>query len=163
MSDARAQGLMFGEIAEEFDRIRPGYPEGLVDDVLAYTGIGVQALEVGAGTGKATTAFAARGLQITAVEPDPKMAALLTERLAGQPSVRVVVSLWEDYTLTSRSTCCSARRRGSGPTARSAGRGPRRRWPRAAPWRCSGTSTASPTTACARWSARCTPGTRRTP
>ncbi|GAA1395900.1 class I SAM-dependent methyltransferase [Catellatospora coxensis] len=97
MSDARAQGLMFGEIAEEFDRIRPGYPEGLVDDVLAYTGIGVQALEVGAGTGKATTAFAARGLQITAIEPDPKMAALLSERLAGQSAVRIVVALWEQY------------------------------------------------------------------
>ncbi|MDI1465001.1 methyltransferase domain-containing protein [Catellatospora sp. KI3] len=98
MSAARPQGLVFGEVAEEFDRIRPGYPAALVDDVLAYTGPGTRALEVGAGTGKATTAFAVRGLDITAVEPDPAMAALLEQRLGERSAVRIVAALFEGYT-----------------------------------------------------------------
>ena len=58
--------LSFGSVAEQYDRIRPSYPEQLVDDVIAYAGDGLtaagRALEVGAGTGKATLQFAARGL-----------------------------------------------------------------------------------------------------
>lgn len=59
--------LSFGSVAEQYDRIRPSYPEQLVDDVIAYAGDGLtaagRALEVGAGTGKATLQFAARGLR----------------------------------------------------------------------------------------------------
>jgi hypothetical protein len=63
--------LAFGLAAEQYDLIRPGYPAPLVDAVLAHCGgPGITALEAGAGTGKATRAFAARGLRITAVEPD---------------------------------------------------------------------------------------------
>lgn len=37
-------------------------------------------------------------MEITAVEPDPAMAAVLTDRLAGYPDVTVVVSSFEEYT-----------------------------------------------------------------
>jgi SAM-dependent methyltransferase len=98
VSDERAQGRVFGEVAQEFDRIRPGYPEDLINDVLDYTGADqVRALEVGAGTGKATTAFAGRGVQVTAVEPDEAMAALLAERLADSAAVQIVLSPFEEY------------------------------------------------------------------
>jgi SAM-dependent methyltransferase len=39
-------------------------------------------LEVGAGTGKATLLFAAHGLDVTAVEPDPGMVAVAAQRAA---------------------------------------------------------------------------------
>ena len=51
---------MFGEVVQDYDQVRPGYPDDLVDDVTALSGAG-PALEVGAGTGKATVSFAARG------------------------------------------------------------------------------------------------------
>jgi SAM-dependent methyltransferase len=96
VTSAQTQGLSFGEIADEFDRIRPGYPDQLVGDVLSYVGgEAVQAIEVGAGTGKATTAFTARGVQVTAVEPDGQMAALLAQR---QPAVRIVSATFEGFT-----------------------------------------------------------------
>ncbi len=79
-----ARRLSFGGVAEQYDRHRPGYPDALVDDVLAYAdaGPGDRALEVGAGTGRATLLFAGRGLRVTAVEPDPAMAAVASERAA---------------------------------------------------------------------------------
>lgn len=98
MTTQQARARVFGEVAEEYDRIRPDYPEELVDDVLAYAAVaGVRALEVGAGTGKATLAFAKRGIGITAIEPDEAMAAVLTRRVLIQPNVSVTVSSFEEY------------------------------------------------------------------
>jgi SAM-dependent methyltransferase len=89
----RERRLVFGEVADDYDRARPGYPEQLVEDVLAAAGDG-PALEVGAGTGKATAAFASRVDDLTCIEPDPRMAAVLRRKA---PGVRVVVSSFEDW------------------------------------------------------------------
>jgi SAM-dependent methyltransferase len=97
--DDRAAGLAFGECADDFDRVRPGYPDALVDDVLAYrASTRGPALEVGAGTGKATLAFAARVRPVVAIEPDPLMADVLARRLDGRTDgVRIVRSTFEAY------------------------------------------------------------------
>src|SRR3954468_6291182 len=87
--DPRAQS--FGTGAEQYDRYRPGYPDALLDDVLAP-----RILEVGAGTGRATRALAERGAAIVAVEPDPAVADLVRARTEGF-DVDVVVSTFEDY------------------------------------------------------------------
>jgi SAM-dependent methyltransferase len=87
------RNVIFGETAELYESARPDYPAALVDDVIAAAGPG-PALEVGAGTGKATVAFAAHGLDLTCVEPDPRMAVVL-RRTA--PGVRVVDSTFEQW------------------------------------------------------------------
>ena len=76
--------LSFGSVAEQYDRHRPGYPPELVDEVLTYADAhaGDRALEVGAGTGRATLIFAQRGLKVTALEPDVDMAAVASKRAA---------------------------------------------------------------------------------
>jgi len=90
--------LAFGLAAEEYDLVRPGYPAALVDAVLEHCGgTGVSAVEAGAGTGKATRAFAERGLRIAAVEPDPAMAGILAASCSGYPGVSVVVGGFEGY------------------------------------------------------------------
>ncbi len=94
----RIQGQTFGEVAEDFDRVRLGYPEALVDDVLAFCGSalhGRSALEVGAGTGKATRAFVARGVPVVAVEPDEAMAAILNRHVGDV--VRIERVGFEEY------------------------------------------------------------------
>ncbi|MEO3936700.1 class I SAM-dependent methyltransferase [Dermatophilaceae bacterium Soc4.6] len=69
-----SRALSFGEVAVRYERFRPGYPDELVHAVLDYAGRPVrQALEIGAGTGKATRAFAARGVDVTATDPDGAM------------------------------------------------------------------------------------------
>jgi SAM-dependent methyltransferase len=98
MTTERIRARVFGEVADEYDRIRPGYPAALVDDVLTFANLGdAPALEVGAGTGKATVAFADRGVTITAIEPDEAMANVLRRRLGDRPTVTVTVSAFEDY------------------------------------------------------------------
>jgi SAM-dependent methyltransferase len=98
---ALPQRLLFGEVADLYDRHRPSYPAALVDDLLARAGLehGRRAIEVGAGTGKATELFAARGAAVLAVEPSPPMAALARRRCAAYPGVEVVESDFEALNL----------------------------------------------------------------
>lgn len=91
MAVARERRLAFGEVAELYDRARPSYPAALVDDVLEFAGAqaGDLALEVGAGTGRATVLFAQRGLEILALEPSSEMAALARRNCAGYGNVTI--------------------------------------------------------------------------
>jgi SAM-dependent methyltransferase len=86
----------FGAAAANYDRYRPRYPEQLVDDVVAMIP-GRRVVEVGAGTGIATAAFAARGVAMTCVEPDPEMAAVLSAKLAGNPDLHLDLATFEDW------------------------------------------------------------------
>ena len=97
------RALVFGEAADVYDRVRPGYPASLVRDVCSYAAREhLQLLEVGAGTGKATAAFADHVDTLLALEPDPAMAAVLIRRVAGHPHVRVVTSSLEDHAPSDR-------------------------------------------------------------
>jgi SAM-dependent methyltransferase len=99
-TDGREQRFVFGEAAELYDRARAGYPEALVDDVLDFVsghGRPLRALEVGAGTGKATVAFAARGLEILALEPSPAMAAVAMRHCSRFPGVRFAGATFEEW------------------------------------------------------------------
>ena len=89
------RALSFGVRAEAYERFRPGYPDELIDLVLSYAGRPVTtALEIGAGTGKATRLFARRGIAVTATEPDAAMLAELVRHVPG--SVRAVRAAFED-------------------------------------------------------------------
>ena len=86
---------IFGEAAEQYDVGRPGYAGQLVPEVLAYAGATTRsAVEVGAGTGKATVPFMAAGVAVTCVEPDPRMAAVLRRNA---PAARIVVSTFDAW------------------------------------------------------------------
>ncbi|MGW4380196.1 class I SAM-dependent methyltransferase [Kitasatospora sp. NPDC004531] len=90
-----APALGFGPIAEAYERYRPGYPEELVGLVTTYAGRPVRtALEIGAGTGKATRLFAGHGIQVTATEPDPAMLAELNRAVPA--NVTTVRAAFED-------------------------------------------------------------------
>jgi len=104
-TEGREQRFVFGEVAELYDRARAGYPAVLVDDVLRFAGIDgdrLRALEVGAGTGKATVAFAVRDLEILALEPSLEMAAVATRNCRAFPKVRIVSTTFEEWTLEPR-------------------------------------------------------------
>jgi SAM-dependent methyltransferase len=75
MSD---RALSFGAAAAAYERFRPEYPAELFDTVMTYASQPIRsALEIGAGTGKATRLFAQGGITVTATEPDPAMLAEL--------------------------------------------------------------------------------------
>jgi SAM-dependent methyltransferase len=95
----RLQRLVFGEVAEDYERHRPDYPDELMDELFTIAGLGRDdaALEIGAGTGKATRLLLARGLKVTAIEPDPAMAGVARRHA---PGADFVVSGFEDWPLT---------------------------------------------------------------
>jgi len=93
------RALSFGSRAADYERFRLGYPDELVDLVLAYAGRPVRtALEIGAGTGKATRVLAAHGVAVTATDPDPQMLAELRRHVPA--SVTTVCSTLEDLVPT---------------------------------------------------------------
>jgi SAM-dependent methyltransferase len=95
------RALSFGSDAEAYDRHRPDYPVAIVGLAIAHAqGPVRRALEVGAGTGKATVVFAGRGIDVVAVEPDPGMREVLEARVrvAGL-RVEIVPATFEDVDL----------------------------------------------------------------
>lgn len=70
--------LSFGAAADAYDLARPGYPDAIVDWLLA--GADGPVIDLGAGTGKLTRSFVERGAEVIAVEPDDAM----RDRLASQ-------------------------------------------------------------------------------
>jgi SAM-dependent methyltransferase len=89
------RALSFGMVAQAYERFRPAYPAELFDLVAAYAGQPVlTALEIGAGTGKATRLLAGRGVAVTATEPDGQMLAEMRKHVPA--TVRTVQAAFEE-------------------------------------------------------------------
>lgn len=90
----------FDDIVMGYDKIRPGYPGKLFEDIMDFIGPGKKkALEIGAGTGKATLPFLEVGYAVTAVELGSNMAAFLKERFKSYTDFNVTVAAFEDAAL----------------------------------------------------------------
>jgi SAM-dependent methyltransferase len=91
----------FDEVAELYDRARPDYPPGLVDDLarLARLGPGSRVLEIGCGTGQLTVPLARLGVTLVAVELGPRLAEVARCHLAGFPAVEVVTADFDRWPL----------------------------------------------------------------
>jgi SAM-dependent methyltransferase len=104
MSDetlARSYGKVFNEVALEYDRNRPTYPDALVDQACEVAGIadGDRVLEIGCGTGQLTRSLLARGLRVTALEPGDQLIRIAGENLKDAGDVELVHARLEDTQL----------------------------------------------------------------
>jgi SAM-dependent methyltransferase len=91
----RRRADSFGDDAEQYDRVRPGYPTEMVDELMKDAPSRV--LDVGCGTGIASRLFLARGCQVLGLEPDVRMAAVARRR-----GVTVEVGRFEDWEWANR-------------------------------------------------------------
>ena len=99
MATVTDRALSFGSGAADYERHRPGYPHDVVDAVLAYAARPVRtALEIGAGTGKATRVFAAAGIDVLATDPDAGMLAELRRHVPAR--VRTLQAPLEEIAAT---------------------------------------------------------------
>src|SRR5580658_2951316 len=98
---ARRYGKVFDEIAAEYDRHRPTYPDELIDQACRVAGIGSgdHVLEVGCGSGQLTRGLVTRGLHVTALEPGKSLIALARQNLEGAGEVEFVNAQFEDALL----------------------------------------------------------------
>jgi SAM-dependent methyltransferase len=74
----RARADSFGAAARVYDARRPRYPDQLINHLLMKGPRTV--LDVGAGTGIASEQLLARGVNVLAVEPDPRMAEIARDK-----------------------------------------------------------------------------------
>jgi SAM-dependent methyltransferase len=97
----RSYGKVFDQVAAEYDRHRPTYPEQLIDVAFELAGLecGDRVLEIGCGTGQLTHSLLARGLRVTAIEPGAQLAALAQNRLQGTGELELVNARLEDARL----------------------------------------------------------------
>ena len=100
-SAGRRYGRVFDEIAAEYDRHRPAYPDELIDQACRIAGLGSgdAVLEVGCGSGQLTRSLAGRGLRVTALEPGTNLMSLARHNLAGDAEVEFVTASFEDAPL----------------------------------------------------------------
>ena len=87
---SQSRPTIFGSEAEEYDRVRPGYPPGAVD--LLVEGRPELLIDAGCGTGLAARSLVERGVSVLGVEPDERMAAV-----ARRHGLDVAVSRLEDW------------------------------------------------------------------
>jgi SAM-dependent methyltransferase len=91
----RERALVFGEVAEAYERSRPTYPPQLISDLVDLVPPDPAILEIGAGTGKATRLMAPYAASIIAVEPSAEMAMVARRVCREWPHVRVEESRFE--------------------------------------------------------------------
>jgi ubiquinone/menaquinone biosynthesis C-methylase UbiE len=95
---ARSYGRVFDEVAAEYDRSRPTYPDELIARACELTGIGCgdRVLEVGCGSGQLTRSLVDRGLRVAAVEPGNHLMSLAAQNLGARGQVEFVNARFED-------------------------------------------------------------------
>jgi SAM-dependent methyltransferase len=107
-ADAEQKRRWYSPAAEAYNAVRPKYPEDVIAfavdtaDLKATSRI----LEIGCGPGTATTAFAARGFSIIAVEPNPDFLAIARRNCELYPNARFHNSTFEELPLEAASFDC---------------------------------------------------------
>jgi ubiquinone/menaquinone biosynthesis C-methylase UbiE len=99
MSGLKPRQNIFNEAANLYDEVRPGYPEEIIDAIVALATLppGGNILEIGCGTGQLTVPFAARGYTILALEPGDALAALAVQKCQPYPRVNIVQTSFEAW------------------------------------------------------------------
>ena len=104
IAPASVRARAFDAWATDYERYRPGYPDALFDLISERLGLPAapRAVDLGAGTGKVARSGAARGWEVTAVEPGEAMLDVLRDRAAAEgATVRSVRARAEDTGLPS--------------------------------------------------------------
>jgi ubiquinone/menaquinone biosynthesis C-methylase UbiE len=98
---ARERRTVFNDIVEKYDQARWEYPAALYTDIFDYAGQREtkNALEIGAGTGKATVPFLDAGYTVAAVEISKNMTHFLLNKFNGSPAFNVIHTAFEAVAL----------------------------------------------------------------
>lgn len=92
MTVQQSRRYAYDQIARQYERARPRYPEALFDDIVTYANLTAEAriLEIGCGTGQATLPLAQRGYTLDGIELGAQLARVARENLASLPKVKII-------------------------------------------------------------------------
>lgn len=91
----------YSPAAEAYDRVRPRYPQALIERVveIAQLSDSSKILEIGCGPGTATLGFAPLGCSILGLEPNPDFYRLAQQNCAPYPQVTIQNTSFEEWDL----------------------------------------------------------------
>jgi ubiquinone/menaquinone biosynthesis C-methylase UbiE len=97
----RNNRIVFDEIVTSYEAMRPDYPDNLFQDILEFADSekGKNAIEIGAGTGKATTPFLHAGYNVTAIELGANMANFISNKFKEHSALNVIEASFENAVL----------------------------------------------------------------
>lgn len=90
----------FNDVAKQYEKYRPTYPEKLIQDIVLYSGLSDhdQILEVGCGTGQATSGFVSQGYhKITCIELGENLANFTKDKFRNVQGINVINASFEDW------------------------------------------------------------------
>ena len=91
----------YGQIADAYDKTRPRYPQKLVNHAVEIAQLFANAriLEIGCGTGTATTAFADLGFSMVCVEPNSEAYQIACRNCDRYGRVKIINTTFEEWEL----------------------------------------------------------------
>ena len=105
MMHQERQRQSFDLIAEQYDAVRPYYPDALIHDVIQASSLKQDdpILEIGSGSGHATLPFAQLGYPVTCIEPGASLLRIAQHKLKAYPQVRYVNTTFEQWPVQANS------------------------------------------------------------
>lgn len=103
--DPEQRRSWYGSVAQTYDRVRPKYPQELLERVVELAAIPQfgSILEVGCGPGTATISLARMGFSMVCLEPSFETYKIASQNLAGYPDLEIINTNFEEWELTDRS------------------------------------------------------------
>lgn len=97
----QGKGWTFNTVADNYEKIRPGYPDELYQVLFAYAPLDPSgsALEIGIGAGQATLPVLTTGCTLTAVEYGDQLAQLCRKKFSEYSCFSVITGRFEDADL----------------------------------------------------------------
>ncbi|MCR4689763.1 MAG: class I SAM-dependent methyltransferase [Lachnospiraceae bacterium] len=101
MDNRNELGGTFDTESVLYDKMRPGYVEGLYQTIFDYINIdeNSRVIEVGSGTGQATGPVLKKGCELTAVEYGENLSRILKEKFGSYERFSAITSRFEDLEL----------------------------------------------------------------
>ncbi len=97
--DKEQRKSWYSSVAETYDRVRPKYPQKLLDRAVELAGIpkNGKILEIGCGPGTATIAFARMGFSVVALEPSLAATTIADRNCREYPNVEIINTNFEEW------------------------------------------------------------------
>jgi len=89
----------FNESPELYEKLRPKYPEKLIEELIQYSALTLasEILEIGPGTGQITFPFAKKGYHITGIEIGENLFRYLQNIIINFPNANIINSSFEEW------------------------------------------------------------------
>ncbi|MEM8779911.1 MAG: class I SAM-dependent methyltransferase, partial [Cyanobacteria bacterium P01_G01_bin.49] len=99
--DLEQRSSWYSPAAQAYNKVRPHYPQNLIDRVVKLANItaNTRILEVGCGPGIATVSFAQLGCSILCLEPNADFCKLAQENCQSYPNVTIQNTSFEEWEL----------------------------------------------------------------